>query len=198
MTKPTLTYFDLPGGRGEDCRIALHSLGIDWQDDRVKPKTWGERKSSTMFGKLPTFTANGREVSGSNTILSLIGRQHDLHPKDPWEAARHESLMDAVEDIRAHLFPTTKVADHQKEARRTTYVEGPLQASLAQLEAQVKGPLIGDSFGVADLKLFVLLKFLRSGVYDHMPKTVFDGYPKLVAHFDAVSAHPAVTSWYAK
>ncbi|MFT6399304.1 MAG: glutathione S-transferase [Bradymonadia bacterium] len=168
-------------------------------DDRVKPATWGERKASIAFGKLPAFTVNGTEVSESNPILSLIGRKYDLHPNDVIEAARHEGLMDAMEDVRAHLFPTVKVGVDEEEGRRAKYIEGPLQTSLAALKAPVNGTYVGgDTLAVAHLKLFVFLKFFRAGVYDHMPKTVLDKYPKLVAHFAAVSAHTAVTSWYAK
>ena len=36
MSKPRLTYFDFAGSRGEECRIALHLAGIDFDDVRVK------------------------------------------------------------------------------------------------------------------------------------------------------------------
>ena len=105
MTKPILSYFDFPGGRGEDCRIALHATGIEFTDNRVDPKTWPEHKVSTPFGAIPVLDRGDETaVWGSNPILSLIGRQHGLHPSDPWEAARHESVMDAIEDIRGHLL----------------------------------------------------------------------------------------------
>ena len=36
MTKPKLTYFDAPVSRGEECRLALHLAGVDFEDDRLK------------------------------------------------------------------------------------------------------------------------------------------------------------------
>ena len=45
---------------------------------------------------------------------------------------------------------------------------------------------------VADLKLFVVMRWLRGGVIDHVPTTVLDGYRKLQALFAGVQAHPAV------
>ena len=198
--KPVLSYFDFPGGRGEDCRIALHAAGVEFDDDRIKPSDWRDQKEKAPFGKLPIFKVGDSPViSGSNVILATIGRHHDLHPSDPWEAARHEGLMDAVEDIRAHLFPANRPKDEEREALRTEYANGALQKSFSNLAAQVRGPYIGgDSMNVADLKLFILLRFFRSGVYDFVPTTIFDGHPKLVAHFETLSGHPAVTSWYAR
>ena len=32
MSKPRLIYFDFAGSRGEECRIALHLAGVDFDD----------------------------------------------------------------------------------------------------------------------------------------------------------------------
>ena len=37
-----------------------------------------------------------------------------------------------------------------------------------------------------------------SGKVDHIPATIFAGYSKLTAVYDAVREHPGVNSWYAK
>jgi glutathione S-transferase len=36
MSRPRLIYFDFAGSRGEECRIALHLVGIDFEDVRVR------------------------------------------------------------------------------------------------------------------------------------------------------------------
>jgi len=36
MTKPKLTYFDAPVSRGEECRLALHLAGVDFEDIRIR------------------------------------------------------------------------------------------------------------------------------------------------------------------
>ena len=85
MTKPRLTYFDFPGGRGEDCRLALHIAGVDFGDDRLDGPAWKERKLDTPFGALPVLTVDGKgQLAQSNAILSYLGRQYRLHPTDPW------------------------------------------------------------------------------------------------------------------
>lgn len=40
MTKPRLAYFDFAGSRGEECRIALHLAGVDFDDVRVAGADW--------------------------------------------------------------------------------------------------------------------------------------------------------------
>ena len=40
MTKPKLIYFDAPVSRGEECRLALHLAGIDFDDVRINPAAW--------------------------------------------------------------------------------------------------------------------------------------------------------------
>ncbi len=133
MSTIKLTYFDFPGGRGEDCRIALFAAGADFEDDRVRGPQWPEVRARTPYGKLPVLSVDGKEpVGGSNPILAFIGRQHGLHPSDPWEAARHEGVMDAVEAVRELLGTTSSLEGDEKKRAREALAEGALQERFAQ------------------------------------------------------------------
>ena len=55
MNKPRLTYFDFAGSRGEECRIALHLAGVDFDDERIKSADWPAMKASVPFGALPVL-----------------------------------------------------------------------------------------------------------------------------------------------
>ena len=44
MNKPKLTYFDAPVSRGEECRLALHIAGIEFEDVRIKFADWSTLK----------------------------------------------------------------------------------------------------------------------------------------------------------
>jgi len=199
MTKPTLLYFDFPGGRGEASRLALHLSGVDWIDDRFSGD-WPSKKGTTPFGALPVLTIPGKgELSQSNAILEFVGRGHGLLPSDPFEAARHVAVMNAVEELRAEAGKTGVKDEDEKKALRDAFVAGYLARWAANCEAQVQGPFVGgDELSVADLKLFVALSSYTRGVYDHIPADVFDGYPKLTALLAAVAAHPGVAAWYAR
>ncbi len=105
--KITLTYFDAPVSRGEECRLALFLANVPFTDDRLKPGEFPKRKASTPYGAVPVLTAEGHPaIAQSNAILRLIGSMHGLHPSEPWEAARHEALMGAIEDMRGRLTAT--------------------------------------------------------------------------------------------
>ena len=109
MSKPRLIYFDAPVSRGEECRLALHLAGIDFEDVRIKPADWPALKPRMPYGSLPVLELPGKPPLGhSNAILVLIGRRHGLHPADDFEAARHEGMMEHVEALRAAVSPTLR------------------------------------------------------------------------------------------
>lgn len=197
MPAPKLTYFDFPGGRGEECRLALHVAGIDFEDNRIKGQTWRDLKSSTPYGALPILEIDGKPtIAQSNVILRLIGVQHELHPTEPWEAARHEALMAALEDLRHEIELSGKLTDEDEKAQaRQKY----LGHWIANAEAQIKGPFVGgENLAVADLKLYNVMKWFKRGGVDHIDPTVFDDAPKLSGLFEAVDGDERVKSWYAK
>jgi hypothetical protein len=50
---------------------------------------------------------------------------------------------------------------------------------------------------VADLKIFMLVRWLRSGVLDHIPKDLVDRVaPLLVRHFERMASHPGIAEYY--
>src|SRR5207253_1774683 len=106
-----LTYFDAATSRGEECRLALHVAGLPFEDERLTRDQWAARKASTPFGALPVLVTDGRQLAQSNAILRFIGSQHGLHPVEPFEAALHESLMCAVEDLRTRMGPIIRIKD---------------------------------------------------------------------------------------
>jgi glutathione S-transferase len=202
MSKPKLTYFDAPMSRGEECRLALHIAGVDFEDDRVKAAEWPALKPKTPFGSLPVLTMPGHSVLGqSNAILVLIGRRYGLHPKDDFEAARHEALMQHVEDLRANMSPTLRIQDEvEKKKARELLASTFLPTWAAFAENQIgAGPFFGGAaLQVVDLKVYMAVHWFASGTIDHIPSTVFAAFPKLNRIHDSVRDHAGVRSWYAK
>lgn len=202
MTLPKLTYFDAAASRGEECRLALHLAGIEFEDVRVKGPDWPALKPSTPFGSLPVLELPGHPpLAQCNAILVLIGRRHGLHPKDDFEAARHEAVMHHVEDLRAVVGPTLRMNDADKKAAREDMAANYLPTWAAQTERQLVGDgpfFAGGQLHVVDLKLYLTVRWFNSGKLDHIPATIFAGYPKLVRVHDAVRDHEGVKAWYAK
>jgi glutathione S-transferase len=201
MSKPRLIYFDAPVSRGEECRLALHLAGIDFEDVRIKPADWPALKDGTPYGSLPVLELRGSPaLAHSNAIMVLIGRRHGLHPADDVEAARHEGMMQHVEDLRAHVSPTLRMGDAEKKAAREALVAGFLPAWARAAERNITaGPFFGgDKIHVVDLKLHMAVRWFNAGKVDHVPATVFTDYPKLIGVHYAVRDHAGVRSWYAR
>ena len=202
MAKYKLTYFDAPVSRGEECRLALHLAGLEFEDDRLVSGTWPQLKPETPFGSLPVLTVEGKgRLAQSNAILRYIGSEHGMHPSDPWEAARHDAILAVCEELRgkfAHSL-ATKDADEKKRLREelsATYL--PMWAK--SVEQQIgEGPfLAGNKISVADLKLFIVANWFMKGTLDHVPTNVFADYPKLNRLVGAVKSHADVQGWYAR
>jgi glutathione S-transferase len=202
MSRPRLIYFDFAGSRGEECRIALHLAGIDFEDVRVKSDDWPAMKASTPFGAMPVLEIAGKApLAQANAILVFIGRQHRLHPADAFEAARHEALMCAVEELRHAITPTLRITDPElKRQAREALAANELRTWGSQVERQLgDGPFIGGAtLQVADLKLYMVVRWLTTGTLDHVPTTVFDHCPKLLRLYRAVGEHEGVKAWLAR
>jgi glutathione S-transferase len=202
MTKPKLTYFDAPMSRGEECRLALHVSGVDFEDVRVKREAWPAMKPTTPFGSMPLFEMPGHPVlAQSIAILTLIGRKWGLHPKDELEAARHEAMMQYGEELRAALSPSLRMTDEaEKKKAREALVANYFPTWGANVEKQIgAGPFFGGSaINVVDFKLYMIVRWFLGGKIDHVPATVFAGFPKLMRLHDAVRDHAKVKEWNAR
>ena len=199
--KPRLIYFDAPVSRGEECRLALHLAGVDFEDNRVKGPDWPALKPTTPFGTMPIFELPGKPIVAQvNAILVLVGRRYGLHPKDEYEAASHEAMMSYVEDLRHNVGPTLRLGEPEKKTAREALVAGYIPTWAANVEKQLgDGPFFaGEWLHVVDLKLHMAVRWFNGGKVDHIPATIFDAYPKLVRLHDAVRDHEGVRRLYAK
>jgi len=202
MTRPKLSYFDAPVSRGEECRLALHVAGVDFEDNRLGPDQFAVFRQTAPFNAVPVLEWPGHKpIAHSNAILVLIGREYDLHPKDNFEAARHEELLSHVEDLRHKVGPSMRIKDEaEKKAAREDLAASYLPFWGRSTEAYLgDGPFIaGAKLHVADLKLHMAVRWFAGGKVDHIPATIFAAYPKLTRLFEAVRDDARVKAWYAK
>lgn len=202
MSKPKLIYFDAAVSRGEECRLALHLAGVDFEDVRLKRPEWLEMKPKMPFHSVPVLEMPGRPpLAQSNAILVYVGRGHGLHPKDDFEAARHEAMMGHLEDLRAHVTPTLRISDEAEKRRAREQLASSYLPTWAECsEKQIgDGPFFGGAaVNVVDLKVFSVVRWFLGGALDHIPVTVFAPFPKLTKIHDSVRDHAGVKAWYAK
>jgi glutathione S-transferase len=201
MPNLKLVYFDFSGGRGEAARLALSIGGIPFEDDRIPGPEWPKRKPGVLFGALPVLIVDGRELAQSNAINRYVGRLANLYPADPWQAARCDETMDVVEDLNGLIAPTLSLPDAEKKSRREAIAAGPIPKFLAGLQKRLEeqgGEYFADGrLTVADLKVFLVVRWLTSGALDHIPTDIVQkSSPQLMAHHDRVANHAGVKAYY--
>jgi prostaglandin-H2 D-isomerase / glutathione transferase len=199
--QPRLTYYDFAGSRGEEVRLALTLAGVAFEDIRIARADYPALRPSLPFPHLPMLEMDGLPPLGqTNAILRLIGRLHGLHPEDPYEAVRHDALMEAVEDLRHRIAPSMRLTDPaERRTARQALARDYIPFWGRGVEALIgAGPFAGGARpAVADIKLYMIHRWIAGGGLDDLPGTVLDPFPKLRAAAAAVAAHPAVIAWYA-
>jgi len=201
MPNIRLTYFDFDGGRGEPARLALHIGGIAFEDRRIAGKDWPAFRDKTPFLAMPTLEVDGKVVSQSNSINRYVGKLAGLYPKDDFQALLCDEVMDAAEDIGTRIAQTMDLPADSKKTAREELVAGRITRYLEQFQERLKaagGEYFADRrLTVADLKVFMWIRWLRSGVLDHIPKDLVDRVaPTLVKHFERVASHPTIAEYY--
>jgi len=202
MSHLKLTYFDIRGGRGEPARLAMHVGGIAFEDDRITFRQFGERRSNFPFARIPLLEIDGIKLSQGNAINRYVGRLAGLYPTDPLQAAFCDEVLDAVEDIVSKVVTTFSMTDEaEKKAARKALADGPIIVYLQQLQALLAsrgGEYFADGrLTIADLKVLVWIRDLRSGTLDHIPRDLPDKVaPLLVEHLARIESTPKVREYY--
>jgi prostaglandin-H2 D-isomerase / glutathione transferase len=202
MPQLKLTYFDFDGGRGEPARLALHIGGIPFEDRRIGFKEWDALRETMPFRALPVLEVDGRLVTQSNGINRYVGKLAGLYPQDDWQALLCDEAMDAVEDMDFQIGITIGLDAAAKKKAREALAAGPLPRYLAQFQARLQaagGAYFADRrLTVADLKVWMLVRWLRAGVLDDIPKDLVDRLaPQLVEHAERLAAQPQIAAYYA-
>lgn len=202
MPKLILTYFDFDGGRGEAARLAMRLGGISFEDRRIPGKDWPALRDSMPFQAMPVLEVDGKLISQSNTINRYVGKLAGLYPRDDWQAALVDEVMDAVEDISTMIGNTMGLEAAAKQKAREALAAGSIPRYLQQIEARLGAGggewFVENRLTVADLKCFLWVRWLKSGVLDHVPAAIVDRHaPLLAQHFDRVRNQPGIAAYYA-
>ncbi len=202
MPKLKLTYFDIHGGRGEAARLAMYIGGVEFEDNRLSFPQFSGARATFPFYRVPMLEVDGVEVSQCNAINRYVGKLTGLYPTDPVQALFCDEVMDAVEDIVSKVSSTFGIRDEEQlKLVRKRLAEGPMSLYLSQL-GNILESRGGEYFAdhrltVADLRVMVWVRSLRTGTLDHVPPELPDTLaPRLVEHLQRVESHPKVVEYY--
>ncbi|MGH8482589.1 MAG: glutathione S-transferase [Nevskiaceae bacterium] len=201
MHKLKLTYFDFDGGRGEPARLALHVGGVAFEDHRIPGPEWPKHRDQMPFRAMPVLEVDGKVITQSNTINRYVGKLAGLYPKDDWQAALCDEIADATEDISSRISSTIAMPADLKKKTREALAADALPRHLETLQGRLQaagGEYFADRrLTVADLKVFMLVRWLRAGVLDHIPKDIVErSAPQLVKHFERVAGNARIAEYY--
>lgn len=203
MNKLKLTYFDFPGGRAEPARLAMHLGGIPFEDYRFAPGDFAEVRKTTPLNQVPTLHVDDLQVTQSDAITRYVGKLAGLYPEDAYQALLCDEVLGALEDLNIKIGASFGLTGDELKNARDALVKGPLPQYLRWLQKQLEshgGAFLADNrLTVADLKAFVLLRWLSSGKLDHIPVDLIDtAAPTLRAYLDRLARLPAIAQYYAE
>jgi glutathione S-transferase len=201
MPKLVLIYFDFDGSRGEVARLVMRLAGIAFEDKRIARNDWSALRDKTPYQSLPVLEVDGKVIAQSNAINRYLGKLAGLYPKDDWQAALVDEVMDAVEDISTRIGSTFALEGDAKKKAREALAAGSIAHFLRQFEARLKAGggewFVENRLTVADLKCYLWVRWLKSGVLDHIPADIVDQHaPLLAKHLERVESHPKIAAYY--
>jgi len=201
MSNYKLTYFDFNGGRGEPVRIAFHAAGVAFKDERISFDEFMKTRDTMRFRCAPVLQIDGIEVTQSNSMLRYVGKMAGLYPSDDLQALYCDEAMGAVEDLLHQVVHSFGLEGEELKAAREQLVDGWITTfvkGLDELLARGGGDYFADGrLTVADLKVYVQVRSLRSGTLDHVPVDLVDKLaPALVTHEERIANDPVVVAYY--
>ena len=202
MNKLKLTYFDFPGGRAEPARLALHIGGIPFEDYRFAPGDFSEVRKTTPLNQVPTLHVDDVQITQSDAITRYAGKLAGLYPQDDFQALLCDEVMGALEDINVKIGATFGMQGDDLKSAREALAADALPRYLRWLQNQLEshgGQFLADNrLTIADLKAFVILRWLGSGKLDHIPGDLIGTVaPKLDEYMHRLADLPAIAQYYA-
>ena len=208
--KITLYYFKIPFWRAEVTRLSLYIGNIPFEDyriegeDYIKFKETGElpNKKIAPFKQLPVLDVDGKIFAQTGAIARFCGKLSGLYPKnDDYNAALIDQIIEGAQDINylVTLSGRDKEIERKKTARNilaTRHLPKWFQFLENLLKQNTKSIYFVDSdLTIADLAIWRLLGWLKSGMLDGVPTTILDDYDHLNKMREEIYKNPKVIKW---
>ena len=201
MDKLKLTYFDFSSGRAEPARLAFHIGGIPFEDHRFAPADFPEVRKAAPLNQVPFLEIDGSVVTQSDAITRYAGKLGGLYPEDTMQALFCDEVMGALEDVNVKIGATFGLKGEDLKKARTALATETLPRYLRWLENQLEahgGAFFADNrLTIADLKALVVLRWVSSGMLDHIPTDlVATVAPKLRTYMERIGNTPVIAQYY--
>jgi glutathione S-transferase len=199
MTVYKLMYWNARG-RGEQVRLLLNELGLEYEDVHVERGSERFREIQAQgpkilyFGAVPMLQDDEFKLCQGPVILSYLAAKHGIAPADLRQDAKADAICWGAEDLRIAYFllfgPTA--ADDQAE-----FVAGPWrQQWLRSLDGLLElngdtGFFVGKSLTHADIAVWDILDSIKTWVAG----ASVEGFPRLERFVEAIATRPRIATY---
>ena len=193
MAKPTIIYFDIRA-RAEPIRLILEELGIEYEDQQVRPEEWPELKPKTPFGWLPAYREGNLEIWQSHAIYRHLARVHDLYGSNEEQRVRCDVVEEALADVNTLIGRAPWRPGFEKT--REEFIRSELSPAVARLERFLRTNEAGTSFWVGSSLTFVdLIAFAFFDSTGAMFPEAMADHPVLQEFCDEIAARPRIAAY---
>jgi len=143
------------------------------------------------------LTVDGFEMAQSLPILQYCGKLAGLYPSDPLKAFQVDEVINTVQEFSGRALEYKGDDIEKLKASRTKFVNETIPRQLGSLE-KGEGPwAVGKSVSIADLSLYCLIAWFKSGSSElkYISPNALDGFTNIIAVYNAVGKLPAVVQW---
>ena len=210
--KLKIYYSHTPFWRAEVLRVSLFIGNIPFDDVRVSREDFrdviltGKLKNiiEIPFHQLPVLEIDGKIVGQTGAIARYCGKLSNLYPEDNFLAAKVDQIIDTATDITNLVSPTVREKNEIiKKEMRERLTEKLLPRWFNYLENLLQKEensqwFVDNKMSIADIAMWRLLGWLKSGMLDGIPRNICDNFPKLNNLYSEVHKHPKVQEWMLK
>ena len=202
-------YSHTPFWRAEVLRVSLYISNIPFEDVRISRDEFinmiktgflpnGKR---VPFHQLPVIEVDGEIIGQTGAIARYCGKISNLYSNDNINAAKIDQIIDAAQDINylvtlsgRNKEPERKKIDRDILANKHLpkwfqFLENLLQQNTNSVY------FVSNELTIADLAIWRLLGWLKSGLLDGVPANILDNFENLNKLREEVYKNPKVIKW---
>ena len=202
-----IIYFNFPFWRAEVARIPLYISNTKFEDKRITSEEFsyikenGKMTDGTIipFSQLPVLVIDGQSIAQTGAIARICGKISGFYPESLVEAGKVDQIIDTATDINMLMRPSMREQDpEKKKLMRQELSKNDLPKYFGYLENLLKDEKIWfaeNRMTIADIAIWRLMGWLKSGVIDDIPKDITDDFNKLNTVYNEVNNNTDIKRW---
>ena len=202
-----IIYFNFPFWRAEVARIPLYISNTKFEDKRITSEEFsyikenGKMTDGTIipFSQLPVLVIDGQSIAQTGAIARICGKISGFYPDSLVEAGKVDQIIDTATDINMLMRPSMREQDpEKKKLMRQELSKNDLPKYFGYLENLLKDENIWfaeNRMTIADIAIWRLMGWLKSGVIDDIPQDITDNFNKLNRVYNEVNNNTDIKRW---